>query len=586
MRNSSVSSRASGIIRLTVVCLLSLLSHRNSAQSTGNSISFGSPVQFPIILSSNYGELRADHFHSGIDIKTEGVSGKKILAVESGHISRISVSPGGFGKALYVTHPNGYSTVYGHLSNFTEELEKYVRKHQYQEKTFQINLFPKKGEFRFSRGDVIGYSGNSGSSFGPHLHFEVRDSKTENPLNPLLFNFMVDDTIHPVFYSIYLYPLTLDSHVDFKGEKKRLVVLHKNGIFSLEQPYPVPVGGVIGIGIEASDFLNGARNRCGIYSIELLVDQVPRFYMEMDEFSFNESRYINSHIDYEERITNNLNIHETFVAPNDNLSVYKLLKDRGRLSFFDNENHEITLIIKDVYQNESRLDFNLTSRLDYGQKITKPERTYTRVMLPDVRNTYQHSGFELDIPPGALYDTLYFTYAKSPGIPGSYSEVHHVHNELIPVHRYFNMRIFPDTVSAEIEEKLVVALLDENNKVQSMGGEFIDGAVQVRARNFGRFIVVADTIPPVIIPLTPISNNDLSGKHYLQFRINDELSGIRSYNGFIDDQWALFEYDPKNELLFYRFDRERLKNNSDHKLVLTVIDNKKNISVFKGSFFW
>jgi len=586
MKGSIVYLHPAGIIRTVIISLLLLFTYPAKAQTKREIASFGSPVTFPIILSSNYGELRTDHFHSGIDIKTEGVSGKKIVAVETGYISRISVSPGGFGKALYLSHPNGYSTVYGHLSSFTEEVEAYVKKHQYQEKTFQINLFPKEGEFLFAKGEIIGYSGNTGSSLGPHLHFEVRDSRTENPLNPLLFNFNVDDTIHPVFYSIFLYPLALNSHVDFKWEKKRMVVVHNNGTFSLEEKNQLAVGGMIGIGIEASDFLNGARNRCGIYSIEVLLDQVPHFYQELDEFSFNESRYVNSHIDYEEKVLNNHNIHQTFVAPNNNLSIYKLLKDRGRLSFFDNENHEITLIIKDAYQNESRLDFIVASRWNHGQKIARPERTYTRIMLPDVRNIYQHYGFELNIPAGGLYDTLYFTYAKSPGLPGSYSEVHHFHNELTPVHRYFDMRIVPDSAPAEIEEKLLIASLDENNEIHSMGGEFKNGAVEVRARNFGRFVVVADTIPPEINPITPIDNNNFSGKQYLRFRISDDLSGIRSYNGFIDDQWVLFEYDPKNELLIYRFDRERLTNNKHHELVLTVIDNKKNISVYQGSFFW
>ncbi len=586
MKGSVVCLHPSGITWTIIVSLLLISVYQARAQTIHEIASFGAPVKFPIILSSNYGELRTDHFHSGIDIKTEGVSGKKIIAVEEGYVSRISVSPGGFGKALYLSHPSGYSTVYGHLSSFSKEVEVYVKKHQYQEKSFQINLFPKEGEFRLAKGETIGYSGNTGSSLGPHLHFEVRDSRTENPLNPLLFNFDVDDTIHPVFYSIFLYPLALDSHVDFKGEKTRMVVVHENGVFSLEENNPIVVGGMIGIGIEAYDFLNSSRNRCGIYSIEVLLDQVPHFYQEMDEFSFSESRYINSHIDYEEKVLNNRNIHQTFVAPNDKLSVYKLLHDRGRLSFFDNENHEITLIIKDAYQNESRLDFIVASRWGHGQEIARPQRTYTRIMLHDARNIYQHYGFELNIPPGALYDTLHFTYAKSPGIPGSYSEVHHVHNELTPVHRYFDMRIVPDSVPAGIEEKLLLASLDEKNEIHSLGGEFKSGAVEVRARNFGRFVVVADTIPPEINPLTPVDNQDLSGKHYLKFRISDDLSGIRSYNGFIDDQWVLFEYDPKNELLVYRFDGDRLTNNKHHELVLTVIDNKKNISVYQGSFFW
>jgi len=584
-----LSIRSTRIFRFTCIIFISLffllLGNSSHAQSIKESVSFISPVDFPIVLSANFGELRSDHFHSGIDIKTEGESGKKIRAVESGYISRISVTPGGFGKAIYLSHPSGHTTVYGHLSNFTTKVENFVKENQYQKKTFNIHIFPKSGEFQYKKGEVIGYSGNTGSSFGPHLHFEIRDSKTEKPLNPLLYNFEIEDTIQPKIFSIYIYPLTHDSHVDFQNRKKRINVEVERGIFSLQNKNPILVGGKIGIGIETNDYLNKARNRCGVYSIELLLDQVPLFFQELDAFSFSESRYINSHIDYEEKIMNNVNIHQTFVDPNNKLSVYKILKNRGVLSFYDNENHEITLIIKDAYQNESRLVFVVESRWNHGEEIVKSEETYSRMMIHNLRNEYRHNGFSVVIPPGALYDTLYFNYAKSPRIAGSFSEVHHVHNKFTPVHLDFDMRIVPDSTPDHIRNKLLIAGLDDD-EIFYVGGEYSEGAVEVRTRNFGRFIVVADTVPPEINPATPVNNSNLSGKRLLRFRITDDLSGIRSYNGFIDNEWVVFEYDPKNDRLTYRFDHERLTKNSNHELVLTVIDNKENISVYHANFYW
>lgn len=556
------------------------------AQSNEKNSSFRSPVEFPIVLSANFGELRTDHFHSGIDIKTEGVSGKKIIAVQDGYLSRISVSPGGFGKALYIKHPNGYTTVYGHLSNFTNEVERFVKEQQYQKKNFQINIFPKVNQFLFEKGQVVGYSGNTGSSLGPHLHFEVRDSKTEKPINPLLFHFDIEDTVQPVIYNIFLYPLTDNSFIDLKRERKSIKVVKKNGDLSLNTNDPIQVGGMIGIGIETNDFLNKARNKCGVYSIEILLDHVQVYLHELDQFSFSESRYINSHIDYEEKMNSKKNIHQTFIAANNKLSIYKLLKDRGRLSFYDNEIHEITIVIKDAYQNESRIEFSVSSRWEPDEIIEKPEQTYSKIMYPDINNVYKHNGIQLEIPSGALYDTLLFSYAKSPAIPGSYSEVHHIHNDHTPVHLNYTMRIKPDSVPEEVQGKLLVALVNDENEFISMGGDYAEEIVAVRCRSFGRFVVVADTIAPEIEPLSTVANMDLSGRRSLRFKITDDLSGIRSYNGFIDNQWVLFEYDAKNDRITYRFDQERLQNNRNHELVLTVIDNKENIAVFHANFYW
>lgn len=573
-------------LRFWMVLAGLMLFENSNAQPVGSIDSFQSPVNFPIILSANFGEIRSDHFHSGIDIKTQGAGGKHIYAVEEGYVSRISVSPGGFGKAIYLTHPNGLVTVYGHLNRFTDAIEDYVTENQYRQKVFQINLFPENDRFPVRKGELIGLSGNTGSSLGPHLHFEVRDSKTEYPLNPLLYNLNIRDTIEPVIYNIYLYPLTGKSHVEFQTSKKQFPVNSINGDYSLKNKDSIAVGGLIGIGVETNDFLNAARNRCGVFSIEVKVDQVPVFLNEMTEFSFNETRYINSHIDYEEKIRNKKNIHRTFVDPNNQLSIYRILNNRGKLDFTDNNPHEISVIVKDAYKNSSELIFTLVSSWGPGTDIKEKERVYSRVMPFDISNRYEHNGFRIVIPDHSLYDTLFFTYAKSPGKEGIYSEIHHVHNRFTPVHKNFTMYIKPDTFPEGIESKLLVAKLDEEGDFSAIGGEYSDGFVKVRTRSFGKFTIIADTIPPEIKPVTQIQDRDLSGKRQIKFRISDDISGIRSFNGFIDNQWVLFQYDPKNESLFYSFDDARLVKGKEHELVLTVIDNRENISVFNASFFW
>jgi hypothetical protein len=207
-------------------------------------------------------------------------------------------------------------------------------------------------------------------------------------------------------------------------------------------------------------------------------------------------------------------------------------------------------------------------------------------MYHDISNSYKHNGFRIELPKGALYDTLLFSYAKSPGIPEAFSEVHHVHFTTTPVHVNYTMRIKPDEVPESMKEKILIAELDDEDELAAIGGEFVEGSVEVKVRSFGRFVVIADTIAPEIIPLTPLENRDLSNRRSIRFKITDDLSGIKSYNGTIDNQWVLFEYDAKNDRITYRFDKERIEKNKNHELVLTVIDNKENKSVFHANFYW
>ncbi len=260
---------------------------------------FISPVRIPLALSANFGELRTDHFHSGLDIKTQGVTGKEVVAASSGYVYRISISPGGFGRALYLRHPSGYSTVYGHLDKFTPELEDYVISRQYEEKSFMVTLWPPKDRFQFEQGDVIAYSGNSGSSSGPHLHYEIRKSDEEVPVNPLLFEFGVDDNIKPVIENLVIYPAGKNTLINNQNRLLKLNVTGGNGNYGISSQNEISVSGPAGFGFKAYDLLNNSYNKCSVYSIQLKIDSIPVFNYIMDAFSFNESRYVNSHIDYE-----------------------------------------------------------------------------------------------------------------------------------------------------------------------------------------------------------------------------------------------------------------------------------------------
>ncbi len=369
-------------------------------------------MKIPLSLSANFGELRTDHFHSGLDIKTQGVIRKEVVAAADGYVYRISVSPGGFGKALYIKHPSGYSTVYGHLDKFIPEIEEYVVSRQYEEQSFMVTLWPPKERFRFNQGDLIAYSGNSGSSSGPHLHYEIRKTDEEIPVNPLQFEFGIEDNIKPVIEKLAIYPIGNTTLINNQNKALKINVSGSNGRYSI--PSVIAVSGAAGFGIKSYDQMNGS-NRSSVYSIDLVIDSQEVFNYRMDSFSFNESRYVNSHIDYEAFIKDNIRIERAFILPNDKLGAYSKAVNRGVFNFNDDSKHHIELIVTDIYKNQSSLDFFVKSSAS-----VQPQTTQTGgkdyILMPHNRNNkYISKEVTVNIPSGTLYDTLFFVFKKVKG---------------------------------------------------------------------------------------------------------------------------------------------------------------------------
>lgn len=548
---------------------------------------FISPMDLPVHLSANFGELRSGHFHSGIDIKTQGRVGKPVYASAEGTISRINVSPVGFGKALYITHPEGFTTVYAHLDAFMPEVEGWVKNEQYLRKSFPVNLFPPAGLFIVGKGEQIGISGNTGTSSGPHLHFEIRDARNQNPLNPLEYLSEIQDDIAPLIQRICLYPLGQTSMVDGRNEKKSFQVQGSRGRYRLTGPDPVPVSGNIGIGVEVIDYLNHSWNKCGIYSMELTLDQELIYSHSLDEFSFAETRYINSHIDYEEKVTRGVNIQKAFLQPNNRMSIYRGVKDRGIIRLSDSLPRTVELRISDVHRNLSILRFRIQKS---GQPLTllaeKRPEPYSAVFPWEENNSYGSEGFKIFIPAKALYDTVLFSYARTPSLPGTCSPLHHVHRETTPVHAFFELWIKPDSFPPGKENKLLVVRQNGKGEWEPFGGKPEDGFIRTRTRDFGRYAIATDTVPPLIDPVNIRPGKNMAGLDQIEIRIKDDLSGIASYHGYIDNRWVLFEYDEKSDLLTHRFDTEKISPGQWHELVLTVIDERENFSVYHARFFW
>jgi len=560
---------------------------------------FGPPVNIPLYLSSGFGELRPDHFHSGIDIKTQGITGKNVIASADGYVYLIIVSPSGFGKALYLRHPSGYSTVYAHLESFSPEIEDYVKKQQYNKKSYSVTLYPPKDRFQFKKGDLIGFSGNTGSSSGPHLHFEIRKTAGEKPVNPLQFGFKIDDNLKPRIERLVVYPANKSSLINGSNKKIFLNTSGKNGNYKLVDNGELTISGTAGFGIICRDFMNNTPNRFDINSIELFIDSIPWFRYDISEFSFDQTRYINAHIDYEALMKNNTWIHRAFVLPNDRLDRYSSYMNNGLYDFETESIHNILIVVKDGSGNPSTLSFKVKSASSsIYSEVNKISLADTSVLenngkdMPVIlmpfgkNNSFESDSIKVTIPEGALYDTLHFRYTKEKGNDLFYSSIHKIHDRFTPLHKAITISIIPDSVPKAGASKLLMVVVNGNGRIASAGGTYSGGYITASVMNFGNYAVVSDTTSPLIIPNGLIQNANLSALKEIRIKITDNLSGIKNYTGLIDGKWALFEYDAKNDLIFYKFDSDRITKNTNHTLELTVSDNRNNISVLRRDFFW
>lgn len=546
---------------------------------------FRSPIDSSLSLSGNFGEIRPNHFHAGLDIKTGGVEGKNIYAVADGYVSRIKISPKGYGKVMYITHPNGYVSVYAHLQRFTGIIGKYIIDAQYAKESFEIELFPKTNELPVKAGELIAISGNTGGSMAPHLHFEIRDEKTEQAFNPLLFSFNVKDDVKPIIKGLYIYHFNdtvyQESICDKNTLPTKIELIGNNGVYKLKKEEILDILDNTGFGIEVYDQQSGSSNLNGIYSIELKVSNVRIYYQEMEQIAFDESRYINSHIDYYEQKTKSRNIQKSFIAHNNQLKIYKELKNMGIINFNDLAAHKVEYIVKDIAGNTSVLIFN--ARKDTRKDKTKYPVTCVAVFNCKESNQFKNNNVLIDFPENTFYEDLKFDYSMSKDIPkGSYSPVHRIHNRYVPVHSYYTLSIKTADIPDLLKPKATIVSMDEKGWKYNEGGEWKDGFVVTKTRTFGNFTVVLDTVKPFIKPVNIAPGKNMSSTQYIQIKISDNLSGIKNYRASIDGKWILMEYEPKQSLLFYMFDKGI--STGKHFFNLEVKDNKENTAVYNAEF--
>ncbi len=545
---------------------------------------FHPPLNIPLYLSGNFGEIRSDHFHSGIDIKTQGRIGLPVFSIDDGYISRIKVQANGYGNSIYINHPGGLTSVYGHLDRYRDDIAAYVKRMQYKNQSFTVDLYPGKESFPLNKGELIAYSGNTGGSSGPHLHFEIRSSGNQHPGNVLKYNFEIKDRIAPRFHSVYLFPLDTGSLVNGQRDKFKSRLVKDNEIYTLPYGSKLSGAGNLGISVEVYDYLDGAANRCGIYTLAMYVNNELVYSHVMDEFAFSETRYVNAHMDYQERVRSGIKAHRLYRLPNNRLRIYDKSVDNKALVVEKPGSYQIRIIAADHAGNSSELAFTLQG--DTGRPPS-PANKPTRVipMKYDRANSYEKGPLRIEIPARALYQDMDFSIHISPRAKSTLAPFYQIGNEEVPVHLPYTLSILSPPVDPGLRSKLLIVSRNEKGIIESAGGAYQEGAVVARLRNFGAFSVALDTLAPEITPLGS-QGTDYSAKKELRFTIRDELSGIDKYEGYIDNHWALFEYDPKNELLFYRIDEKRIARETVHELELYVSDQKGNTQLYHTTFEW
>lgn len=535
---------------------------------------FRPPLDLAPQAAGSFGELRANHFHSGTDYRTNQREGYPVYAVADGFISRARVQIGGGGNALYIDHHNGYTSVYMHLQRYNGQIAEYVKRKQYEKQRFDVDFKFSPMDIPVKKGDIIAYSGNTGNTAGPHLHFELRDTKTEHPINAQLFGLTIPDAIPPLISGITVYRFGNQTYSEHTP-REHIAVNGTNGHYRIT-PNVINLNGKTGFGIVTVDQNSASANRNGVYSIELLLDGKTIYASVWESFSFENSKAINSHIDYATYILHSRRIQKSFVEPGNKLGLYQKLVNNGIIEIQDNQLHEVTYRVKDVKGNTSTLSFKV--RNDPQYRIGQKEGTAGIPFPYDQDNHFSNEQVQVHIPKGNLYSDLKFQYSQSAQPKGAYSFVQHIHNRMVPLDRTYTLAIKTKDLPARLQSKAIIV----NVQGASQGGIYENGYVRTTTGTFGSFYITVDTVPPLIRSLNLSSNANLSGLSRINFKISDKLSGIQSFNGYLDGQWVLMEYDAKTASLWHRFDKDLPKGKHHFKLI--VKDWKDNEKVFETNF--
>jgi murein DD-endopeptidase MepM/ murein hydrolase activator NlpD len=543
------------------------------AQKTIDPNYFSNPLDIPMVLSGSFGELRSNHFHSGLDIKTQQRSGVPIYAPADGYVSRIKVGHYGYGKALYIKHPNGYSTVYAHLQRFETTIQDFVKQSQYKKERYEIELFPKESSLLVKKGDLIAYTGNSGSSGGPHLHYEIRDAYSR-PMNPMLFGLEIPDTKDPSVTSVLAYPVSDDATVNQSSEPVKLrLIKQKDGSYKTEK---ISAYGKIGFGIATTDQQNGAYNKNGVYRIKTSYNGKPKIDIKFEKFSFDETRYLNRYIDYTYFKEHKIKIQKLFRQTNNPLSIITQEDDNGFVNVADGFSSNYTIEIKDYQGNLVHITIPVIGKKD--NTVAKKELPNDLQYIPsESSSTIQRGVFTVDFPKNALYQGSYLNIKTS-------GDTLHLHTDNIPVHKNISISMDISNYNTLDKNKLYIARQAYKNTSYYTTTRREKNILTAKTRILGSYTLFMDTIAPTIKAANFTDGKWISNNKTLKIKIEDSHSGISSYRATLNGRFILMEYNYKKDVLTYDFN-DNIITDTKNNLRLIVTDNVGNSTTFEAIFF-
>ena len=526
--------------------------------------SFTPPFDFPITFSGNFGEIRANHFHGGLDFKTGGTIGKPVRALADGYISRIRVTHGS-GYVLDVAYDNGYSTINRHLSAFVGDVARRVEDLQYEKESWEVEITPEPDEYPVKAGQIIALSGNTGYSFGPHLHLDMIETATDEYIDPLPF-FMdkVKDKTAPRAEGIMLFPQPGKGVVEGKQTRRA---------FPAHPTKPITAWGLIGAGIRAYDYMDGVQNKYGVKTVILEVDGEEVFRSTVDRFAYEENRYINSwtHGQYM----------KSFIEPGNRLRMLQASNgNRGLVEINEERPYRFVYTLSDALGNTSKVRFTVQ-----GQKTTiaPVEHREKYALKWDKVNYLQEPGLELVIPKGMLYDDVLLNYSVRAD-SGDIAFTYQLNDTRIPMHGTCDLRIGLRRRPVEDMAKYYVAGVTARGGKYRIGGKYEDGVMKVRIRDLGTYTVAVDTVPPVITPLNQ-AQWGRTGK--IIFKAKDKETGINTYRGTIDGKYALFgKPNSISGNLVCELDPKHVEKGGKHVVEMTVTDGCGNRTTGQFEFVW
>ncbi|MEO6348644.1 MAG: M23 family metallopeptidase [Aquaticitalea sp.] len=535
---------------------------------------FRNPLDITLILAGSFGELRSNHFHSGLDIKTQLKQGLTVYAAAEGYVSRIKISHFGYGKALYITHPNGYTTVYGHLSRFAPKIEAYLKVKQYEKESYEIELTPTAEELQISSDEVVAYTGNTGGSGGPHLHFEIRDSQ-ERTINPLLFGLQIKDSKPPVLTSVFAYAKDENSSVNNSDGRVQLRVFPtKTNEYKVEE---ITALGTIGFGIESFDQHDLAANENGLSSMQTFFNGTKKFEMDFFRFSFVESRQINRFLDYEYLKTKKAKIQKLFVETGNVLTMYKDLDDNGYINVKEGSNSVYKIRILDFDGNESWVTIPINGKKP-DSIPTKPENKKNYYVFADQVTNLKEKNVSVFFPAKSFYENTFIDFRVN-------NDTLYLDKDVIPLQKNVTIQYDISNYNPSEKDQLYIAELLGYKKYPSyLSTKRKDNILTASSNALGTYALVLDRTKPTIAPINFQNDKWLSDYRYLTLKITDNLSGIGNYRATVNGKWILMEYEYKDNTLTFDFN-DNVVTDTKNELKVIVTDNVGNSATFEATFF-